>query len=350
MVEHLGKVEIKDVAQNTTIELDGETGSINAGSTLILGAYGNGVHGHLHIRDGAGHPVFVFNGAGGALSLGYNGNDGHLHILDGAGKTVFSVNGGDAALNLGRSGNPGNLQIRDGAGHIVFNFNSSNAALYLGADGNEGDLIVRDENSKERIKLDGGQGDMWVKNSAGKSLFHFDSERAALYLGGQGNEGDLIVRDKNNKERIKLDGGQGDIKLFGADCAENFVVAGGDRVEPGTVMVIDDDETLRPSENPYDTKVAGVISGAGNLHPGIILGSEPSRDNRVPIALSGKVFCKVDAKHAPVQIGDLLTTSPTIGHAMKATDPMKSFGSIIGKALSPFSEGIGFVTMLVTLQ
>jgi hypothetical protein len=53
-----------------------------------------------------------------------------------------------------------------------------------------------------------------------------------------------------------------------------------------------------------------------------------------PIALMGKVLCKVDATQAPINVGDLLTTSPTAGHAMKADNPEKAFGTVIGKALS----------------
>src|SRR5208282_6491995 len=34
-----------------------------------------------------------------------------------------------------------------------------------------------------------------------------------------------------------------------------------------------------------------------------------------------KVCCKVDADYASIEVGDLLTTSSTAGHAMKAEDP-----------------------------
>jgi hypothetical protein len=70
----------------------------------------------------------------------------------------------------------------------------------------------------------------------------------------------------------------------------------------------------------------------------------------MPVALMGKVYCKVDADYAPIEIGDLLTTSSTEGHAMKSTDPLKSYGSIIGKALSPLREGKDLIPILVTLQ
>lgn len=60
--------------------------------------------------------------------------------------------------------------------------------------------------------------------------------------------------------------------------------------------------------------------------------------------------CKADATFAPIEVGDLLTTSSMTGYAMKAEDPQKAFGSVIGKALSPLGEGTGLVEVLITLQ
>src|SRR5207244_172340 len=64
----------------------------------------------------------------------------------------------------------------------------------------------------------------------------------------------------------------GDIRLTGgADCAEDFDIAGAEPVAPGTVMVLGDDDTLTPSQHGYDKRVAGVLSGAGDYKPGIVL-------------------------------------------------------------------------------
>jgi hypothetical protein len=142
----------------------------------------------------------------------------------------------------------------------------------------------------------------------------------------------------------------GDVILQGADCAEDFDVLAGGTVEPGTVMVIDQEGALRQSEKAYDKKVAGVISGAGDCRPGIILDKQQSESNRMPIALVGKVYCKVDAQYSPIEVGDLLTTSSTPGHAMKADDPLKAFGAVIGKALQPLEEGQGLIPILIALQ
>jgi hypothetical protein len=143
---------------------------------------------------------------------------------------------------------------------------------------------------------------------------------------------------------------KGNIRLANADCAEDFDIAGSDAVEPGTVMVLGSDGALCESRQPYDKRVAGVISGAGNYKPGIVLDQQQSSGNRQPLALLGKVYCKVDAGRQPVAVGDLLTTSPTPGHAMATNDPIRSFGAIIGKALRPLASGQGLIPILVTLQ
>lgn len=142
----------------------------------------------------------------------------------------------------------------------------------------------------------------------------------------------------------------GDIVLTNADCAEDFDVSGVVKVEPGTVMVLGNEGALFESQQAYDKRVAGVISGAGDYKPGIVLDKQQTSDNRQPIALLGKVFCKVDAQFGAIEVGDLLTTSFTPGHAMKASDPFKAFGAVIGKALRPLKEGQGLIPILVALQ
>jgi hypothetical protein len=45
-----------------------------------------------------------------------------------------------------------------------------------------------------------------------------------------------------------------------------------------------------------------------------------------------------------------LTTSDTPGHAMKATDPNRAFGAVVGKALRPLDKGSGLIPILIALQ
>ena len=115
-------------------------------------------------------------------------------------------------------------------------------------------------------------------------------------------------------------------------------------------MVIDAEGALRQSRTAYDRKVAGVVSGAGSYRPAIILDKQQSQASRIPVALVGKVFCKVDAGYASIQVGDMLTSSPTPGCAMKADDPTRAFGAVIGKALRPLATGQDCIPILIALQ
>lgn len=142
----------------------------------------------------------------------------------------------------------------------------------------------------------------------------------------------------------------GDITLTDADFAEEFDVTATTEIEPGTVMVLDHYGAVQPSRQAYDKRVAGVISGAGAYKPALILDKQHSSGNRMPVALVGKVYCKVDARYASIEVGDLLTTSDTPGHAMKADDPFKAFGSVIGKALRPLKAGQALIPILIALQ
>lgn len=141
-----------------------------------------------------------------------------------------------------------------------------------------------------------------------------------------------------------------DIILSNADCAEDFDVTPSETVEPGTVMVLGEEGILHPNQQAYDKRVAGVVSGAGNYKPGLVLDKQQTQPGRQPIALLGKVYCRVDADYAPIDVGDLLTTAPTPGHAMKATDAMKAFGAVLGKALRPLKAGQGLIPILIALQ
>jgi hypothetical protein len=134
------------------------------------------------------------------------------------------------------------------------------------------------------------------------------------------------------------------------DCAEVFPAANDGATEPGTVVVVDGNGALRPCGKPYDRCVVGVVSGAGGLRPGLILGTELVGTQRTLVALTGRVYVKVDASVNPVECGDLLTTSARSGHAMKAADPLKAFGTVIGKALAQLESGQGLLPVLVTLQ
>jgi hypothetical protein len=200
------------------------------------------------------------------------------------------------------------------------------AGFFVGKVGVDGDLNV----NRDVTAL----GDLKVNRNA-TVVGDLKVNRNATVVGDLNVDHDILVK--------------GDVKLVGGDLAEEFTVVGDLQAEPGSVVVLAGDDSVRVSDQPYDRRVAGVVSGAGSRRPGLIFDHQ-SGSGRRPLALTGKVWCKVDADWAPVELGDLLTTSHTPGYAMRATDPTRAFGAVIGKALGGLSSGRGLVPVLVALQ
>ena len=137
----------------------------------------------------------------------------------------------------------------------------------------------------------------------------------------------------------------------GADLAEPFAMSSAD-VPAGGLVVIDPAQPgrLKLSSRAYDRKVAGIVSGANGIQPGISMVQESALEAGRNVALSGRVYALVDATAAPVEPGDLLTTSDTPGHAMKVRDYAQAQGAIVGKAMGSLAQGKGLVLVLVSLQ
>jgi hypothetical protein len=147
-------------------------------------------------------------------------------------------------------------------------------------------------------------------------------------------------------------------------------------VETGDVLVIDTASSgeMSLARTAEDTRLFGVVAGAA----GIVLGESAPRPScgerptaveartcedplvesrspsgnggpvRAPVVFSGVALCKVDAGYGSVRPGDLLTSSPTPGHAMRAHDPRP--GTVVAKALEPLEAGTGLVRVLVMLR
>jgi hypothetical protein len=326
------KVEAKKDGTNTvTAYLDGNSGNVVVG--------GNGEGGSLWLRDKnnatrvvvMSDPVEVFED----LSSFPN-----LYVE--ATKGVISLHGSEPTLTLYSEGNQPS---------IVLNAKLANMALG-GPAAPAGDIFLSPANSNTTsIELHGQEGIIVLKKGGQNSIV-LNAQLANMALGGPAGAGGNIwlYPENSTTASISLDGQSGDIVLSNADCAEDFDICTSEDVDPGTLMVIDRESKLRPSTEPYDKKVAGVVSGAGDCKPGIVLDRKRTKRARMPVALVGKVYCKADAEYSPIEVGDLLTTSSTPGYAMKANDPLKAFGAIIGKALGSLSSGRGLIPILVTLQ
>lgn len=300
------------------IELDGETATITLGRA--------GAPGTLRALDNAGHAAVSIDGRNAVLTIGARGREGGLVVVDGGAREICRIDASKAEMRLGAHDAPASLRFQDGVGREVLRF--ADATLRVGIDGNAGALLVRD--------------------AAGRAVVDIDGDGARIDVGASGHSGEIAVRDGSGRETIRLDGDSGDILLTNADCAEEFDFIDAD-IAPGMVVVIDEDERLAPCAVAYDRRVAGVVSGAGRFRPAIVLDRRPGAP-RPAVAMIGKVECNVDAGHGPIRCGDLLVSSSTPGHAMAATDPARTAGAVLGKALRGLDAGTGRVPILVCLQ
>jgi hypothetical protein len=139
----------------------------------------------------------------------------------------------------------------------------------------------------------------------------------------------------------------------GADLAEPFNISTSQsQVSEGAVVVIDEQNPghLKLSDTAYDTHVAGIISGANGVNPGIQMHQQGVLEGGRNVALTGRVYVQADTSNGAIRPGDMLTTSSIAGHAMKVTDHGRAVGAILGKAMTGLSQGNGMVLVLVTLQ
>lgn len=309
---------------------DGETAfhGVSTGDTTAV--YGEG--GAVGVRgDGATwHGVVGISAskAGGAGVYGANKTGGPGIIGESTtwmgvyGKTD-STTGGAGVMGEGVAGGPGVIG-KSAHWHGVFGETAAVAAT--------------------------GAAGVWGKNTAdGSGVVGQSVSGAGVFATSESGPAGVFDGDVRVQGDVEV---SGDIRLLGGDLAELFETTptpAALAAEPGTLMSLDGDGRVTPSGRAYDKRAVGVVAGAGAYRPGLILDAECGGDAR-PIAMVGKAYCRVDASFAAIEVGDLLTTSPTVGHAMKATDASRAFGAVVGKALAPMAEGTGLLPIVVTLR
>jgi hypothetical protein len=358
--------------------------------TTVAGGYQNGAVG-LRSTVGGGHfnhaqsdYATVGGGQNNEASGGYStvsGGQNNRAAVLGA-----SVGGGVSNVAAGQAatvpGGINNYATGDGSFAAGMNARAQHDGSFVWADsqttpppfpqGIPFDSIVNDEFA---IRARGG-----VRLNTDTSLFFGNQTRQMLNLWGtvygigvQANvhyarsDGDFFWYRKGAHSDSYGDPGPGGTMLMkltsqglsvcalevrgGCDLAEPFPMSQQD-IPKGAVVVIDEDHPgqLKLSTRAYDTRVAGVVSGANGVKPGISLKQEGTLDQGQNVALSGRVYVQADAAYGPIQPGDLLTTSDTPGCAMKASDPARAQGAILGKAMTGLKAGQGKVLVLVTLQ
>jgi hypothetical protein len=203
-----------------------------------------------------------------------------------------------------------------------------------------GALGYKDENYKKWGGYFDGEDGVYASKLQVQDKTPFSYSRFGAGLTGHGlsNAWDVLISGKLEVNGpAYLDGGYSDI-------AELIKVNGA--AEAGDVLVVDPDhdEMAKPCSKPYDASIIGVISESPSL---LVSGGLEEKDAK-PLALCGRVKVKVSVENGPIRRGDLLATSSTPGHAMKATKP----GFIIGKAMQNFdgsSGKTGMITVFVNI-
>ena len=177
------------------------------------------------------------------------------------------------------------------------------------------------------------------------------SSSAALLLGttwnGSGSPTNVVRIDKTGKGFFN-----GGTQNSGADVAEAFAVVGNvTEYEPGDVLVIapGHSRTVTKASTPYSTAVFGVHA----TKPGVLLTErdvDSDMSDLVPMGVVGVLYTKVTNEGGPIKAGDLLVTSSTPGHAMKADPAKLGFGMVLGKALEDLTVPTGVIQVFVNVK
>jgi hypothetical protein len=299
--------------------------------------------------------------AGGFVQLYQaNGNigihlDGDSTGTSGGGSVGVRAPDGSTAVFLSGSSGAGNVSVRNTNGN-------SRAVINGQSTGGGGGLTLYDGSGTSTVELNGAENSttgsqLVMKQGNGTTTIQLDAEVGTggggflrLYK-GDGTTGLTLQADVSGESKITTQVLQ---ITGGSDLSEQFEIkAANEAIQPGMIVCIDPERPgqLIESTHAYDRTVAGVMSGAGGVKPGMLMGQQgTAADGRHPVALTGRVYCEADASNGPIHPGDLLTTSNTPGHAMKVTDYPKAQGAIIGKAMSSLDKGQGLVLVLVSLQ
>jgi hypothetical protein len=215
-------------------------------------------------------------------------------------------------------------------------FNYSGAMTYRmrgHAFGGGSQLELFDSSGNEGVQITGTGGSIQLFDSNGSNT---------VWITGQDGGGNGRVRT----DVLEITGG--------ADLSERFDITTDEiPIEPGMVVSIDPRSPGRliVSSEPYQRTVAGIVSGAGGVRSGMLMGQNgTAADGEHPVALTGRVWAWCDASNDAIEPGDLLTTSSIPGHAMKVRDFSRSQGAILGKAMSSLAAARGLVLVLVSLQ
>jgi len=308
--------------------------------------FGRAIYGHSTINTGwAGYFEGNTQTAGFARILDFN----HLSEIN------MEPSGHENAASIRLSDRDEDVTVEiygqnngNTGGWIGLNKQDGSKTIELDANRNQGgEITVFNENEVKRIELIANEG---ISNNGAQILLWGSSSTT-------GNNSDAKIE-------LDADYGDGDSRIItdeleirgGSDLAEHFDIVTENNhslvPEAGMIVSIDPNSTgkLIVTTEACDKKVAGVISGAHGVKPGMLMGQKGTiADGEYPIALTGRVYVKANVEGGIIKPGDLLTSSSDAGIAMKVKDYTTAQGAIIGKAMTEV-DADGFVLVLVNLQ
>jgi len=264
---------------------------------------------------------------------------------------------------------PGQVNLRAAKGFV---------AASVGSDEKGGLFTALNESGKQTAQIgtlaDSGAGSVRTFSSTGDEIAYMglssqgggaltlrngkDSNFAEIVAATIGGFAVFFNSSKREVSRLgTASDGNGILQVNGKevkDYAEVFELVARQGVEPGSVMAVAGPAgSIAPSAAPYERRVVGVISGAGGLRSGTVVGTREDGSNDLPLAVSGQVYVRVCGEGGPIEPGDLLVASSRPGVAMRAADPARAAGAVVGKAMEAFRSGQGpegLVRMMVMLR
>ena len=326
-----------DTTNNLKLQLWSGYGLGINGSTLFYAA--NGQH-SWRDNAGANERMLLTTGADGGLTVKGTGVSSFVGNVGIGTTSIHNPQGWNKVLDiLGTSHARLNVRSSGGVVTSIFSHDSWGGARgVIGTDSNHPLTFVT--NYAHRMTLD-TSGDIWLQGKIGTNGYS-PTPRTSGWGGG------IHTWDIEAEGTIWSRSGY---QSGNRDLAEEYQ-SDMDNIAPGDVVCLDAvKDRIILSEKPNDSMILGVVSTA----PGFLLNIPRETDgiHLFPVALCGRVPCKVVDENGPIKRGDLLTSSSTPGHAMKSS-PVKigkeEFfrpGTVIGKALGALESGSGEIEIFV---